>query len=183
MNQSASRLPASGPPVFARLCYDDQFLYVSLLVVVRDPGKLLKGTTWGQDDGVEVCIAGKTPDGKPATFVLRGFAGGVSRSVTVAGAPEDAAGRLGEAVRFAAKVWKHGWSGEWAIPLEALGLTPKPNEKVPFNLGAFRSERQERHCWAGTLGENWNLDQAGTLKFGNAPKLRPKARVGTGVAP
>ncbi len=165
VNQTASRWPACGPPVIARACYDDRFLYVSLLVVVRDPNKLRQGTTWGQDDGVEVCIAGKTPEGKPVTFVLRGYANGRAQSVTVAGAPPDAARRLGQAVRFAAKRWKHGWGAEWAIPFNALGLDPTPGTKVPFNLGAFRSERAEWHCWAGTLGENWQLDQAGVLRL------------------
>lgn len=54
---------------------------------------------------------------------------------------------------------------EWAIPFEEMGLRPEPNEKVPFNLGAFRSERDERYCWAGTLGEDWQLDQANVLQF------------------
>ncbi len=165
VDQAASRLPASGPPVIARLCYDDKYLYISMLVVVREPGKLRKGTTWGQDDGVEVCIAGKTPDGKPTTFVLRGFAGGASRSVVVAGATEDAAKHLDKSTGFAAKVWKHGWNGEWAIPFESLGLKPQPNDKVPFNLAAFRSAHNEWRCWAGTLGENWHLAQAGVLQF------------------
>ncbi len=48
--------------------------------------------------------------------------------------------------------------------------------------GVKQGERDERHCWAGTLGQNWKLDQAGMLKFGGASKPRSRTRVGK-VAP
>ena len=46
------------------------------------PAKVSTGATWGQDDGVEICIAGQSPDGELVTFVIRGYAGGVVQSVT-----------------------------------------------------------------------------------------------------
>jgi hypothetical protein len=163
IDRESTRWSASGAPVFARLAYDDRCLYVAVNVVLFDAAKLRKGSVWGQDDGVEVCIAGAK-----ATFVVRGLADGTVRSVTDAGAPADAAERLGKAVRFAAKPYgkaRGGWRGEWAIPFEALGLKPAPGLKVAFNLGIFRAEDEVWRCLEGTLAESWRLDQAATLQL------------------
>ena len=171
LDRAPSRLSAGGAPVFAKFSYDEQFLYVAAIVTMFEPAKISRGTTWGKDDAVEICIAGATPDGKKATFVVRGYADGTVRSVTDAGSPGDAAARLGKGLRFAAKIVKgpsgkeKGWRGEWAIPFDALGLKPVSGVKVPFNMGAFCSEFGEWHCWEGTLAENWRLDQAGSLQL------------------
>ena len=169
LDRAPSRHRSAGPPAYAELLYDDRFLYLGLTVVAREPEKLRKGSTWGEDDGAEVCITGKTPDGEPATFIVRVYAGGETESATDAGVSAEAAGRLENDVRFAAKVWKMrgggGWRGEWAIPLDAMGLKPTPGLKVPFNLCVFRSECEEWVCWEGTLAETWRLDQAGMLQF------------------
>ncbi len=169
LDRVSSRHAAGGPPTFVKFSYDDHFLYVAMTVTMFAPAKLSKGTSWAKDDGVEICLAGKTPDGKPANFVLRGYLDGAVQSVAEAGAPAAAAERLGKAVRLVTQVLKgrtgqaKGWRGEWAIPFEALGLKPAPGLKIPFNMGAFYSEHGEWHCWEGTLAENWRLDQAGTL--------------------
>jgi Right handed beta helix region len=170
LDRAPSRWSATGAPVFAKLGYDDQCFYVAINVVSFDISQLRKGSSWGKDDGVEVCIAGKTPDGKPVTFVVHGYAGGVHESVTLAGTPADAAEALGKAVRFAAKPygktrgdWKSGCRYEWAIPWSALGLTPKAGQKIAFNLGAFRSEDHVWRCWEGTLAQNWKLEQGGMM--------------------
>ncbi len=163
LDREATRWSASGAPVFAKVAYDDQFLYVALNVAMFEISKLRKGSEWGKDDGAEISIAGKT-----ATFVIRGFADGTVVSVTDAGASASDATRVGKAVRFAAKSFgtaMGGWRGEWAIPLEALGLKASPGLKVPFNLGIFRAEDGVRRCLEGTLSENWRLNQAATLQF------------------
>ena len=172
LDRAPSRWSSTGAPVFAKLAYDDQCLYVAINAVSFDITKLSKGTTWGKDDGAEVCIAGKTPDGKPAIFVIHGFAGGTCESVTLAGAPAEAAAALGKAVRFCAKPygktksdWKSGCRYEWSIPWDALGLKkPAPGKKLGFNLGVFRSEDSVWRCYEGTLAQNWCLDQAGTIQ-------------------
>jgi len=171
--RAPSRWEASGAPAFARLAYDDRCLYAAVNVTMFDFAKLASGATWGQDDGMEVCIAGQGPDGRATTFVVRGFAGGQWRSVTDAGASAGAAERLGRAVRFAARPYsepygdkrKSGWCGEWAIPWAALGLQPAPGLKLAFNLGVYRSEDQVWRCWEGTLAENWRVDEAGTMRL------------------
>lgn len=172
LDRAPSRWSATGAPVFAKLAYDDQCLYVAINAIVFDITQLSKGTTWGKNDGAEVCITGKTPDGKPTTFVIHGYAGGTVESVTLAGAPAEAAAALGKAVRFAAKPygktkgdWKSGCRYEWAIPWDAIGLKPAPKKKIAFNLGTFRAEDKVWRCWEGTLRQNWRLDQAGTLQL------------------
>lgn len=168
LDRTPSRWSASGAPVYARLSYDDQCLYVSINFVTFDVTKLRDGTEWGKDDGAEIALGGKTADGQPATFVLRGYPGGELQSVTDAGASAAEAERFGKAVRFAAKPYgktRGGWRGEWAIPWSALGLKPEAGMKIPFNLTVYRSADKVWRCWEGTLGQSWQLDQAGTLQL------------------
>ena len=168
LDRTPSRWSASGAPVYARLSYDDQCLYVSINFVTFDVTKLRDGTEWGKDDGAEIALAGKTADGETATFVLRGYPGGELQSVTDAGASAAEAERFGKAVRFAAKPYgktRGGWRGEGAIPWSALGLKPEAGMKIPFNLTVYRSADNVWRCWEGTLGQSWQLDQAGTLQL------------------
>ena len=50
-------------------------------------------------------------------------------------------------------------------PGPPLGLKPKPGMKIPFNMTVYRSADNVWRCWEGTLGESWELDQAGTLQL------------------
>jgi hypothetical protein len=171
LDRVPSRQAAAGPPVFARFSHDDQFLYVAATATMFEPAKLSTGATWGKDDGVEISLAGETPDGLAVTFVVRGYANGTWQSVADAGAPPDAAARLGKEVRFVAKTMigrkggARGWQAEWAFPLAALGLQASPGLKAAFNIAVFGSEFQEWNCWEGTLAESWRLNEAGTLSF------------------
>ena len=168
LDREPSRDPGSGAPAFAKLAYDEDNLYLALTVAVFEPGKLRDGTTVGQDDGAEVCLAGKTADGKPVVFVLRGFAGGAVQSVSIGGAPAADAARLGQAVKFVAKKFgkQHGgWRSEWQLPWAALGLKPAAGQKLACNLAVYRSEAGSWRCLEGTLAENWRVDQAGWLQL------------------
>ncbi len=168
MDKEPSRWGASGAPAFAKFCWDEQCLYVAVNVVVFDASGIQTGCVWGADDGVEVCIAGAGRDGKPAAFVLRGFAGGISSSITDGGAPAADAAALGKAVKFVAKPYgktRGGWRCEWAIPFQALGLKPAAQMKIPFNIGAYRAEDGVRRCLEGTLAETWRLDAAAVLQL------------------
>jgi hypothetical protein len=163
VDREKSRWSASGAPASARLGYDDRNLYVAVEVAMFDVAKLSKGSVWGEDDGMEIAIAGTG-----ATYVIRGFANGAVRSVTDAGASVEAASRLGSQVKFAAKAFgtrTGGWRAEWAIPLEAIGMKASPGGKVAFNLTIFRAEDRELRMLEGTLGESWKVDQAATLQF------------------
>jgi hypothetical protein len=167
LDREPSRSEASGAPAFVSLSYDDKCLYVAVKVVLFDITKLRQGSVWGRDDGAEICIAGDK-----GTFVIRGFANGTIQSVTDGGVSAEEAARVGSTVRFAAKSygefkedWKSGWRGEWAIPLDALGIRPVPGLKIPFNIGIYRAEDGVRCCLEGTLAEDWRLDQAAMLQF------------------
>ena len=171
MDREPSRYTVGGAPVLAKISYDDQHLYVAALVTMFAPAKVSTGSVWGKDDGVEICLSGRTPEGKPAIFVIRGYPNGTFQSATDAGVSEAAAARLGKEVRYAAKLTKSsggalkGWGGEWAIPFAALGLNPATDTKIAFNMAAFCSEFAEWHCWEGTGAENWRLAQAGTVQL------------------
>ncbi|HOE60963.1 MAG TPA: right-handed parallel beta-helix repeat-containing protein [Kiritimatiellia bacterium] len=173
LNREPSRFTTGGAPTLAKFAYDDTHLYVAANVTMFGPAVVSTNAVWAKDDGVEICLAGQTPDGKPATFVIRGFAGGALLSVTEAGAPAEAAARVGRESRFVVqsapgpgnRLFGRGWRGEWAIPLAALGIRPTPGLKVPFNMAAYYSEFDEWRCWEGTQAENWRLDQAGMLEF------------------
>ena len=173
LDREPSRFTVGGAPVLAKLAYDDTCLYVAANVTMFGPATVSTNSVWGKDDGVEISLAGQTSEGKPVTFVVRGYPCGAVQSATDAGAPAEAAARLGQAVRFAARaisgsggaLFGKGWRAEWAIPFSALGLTPAPGLTVPFNMSAFCSEFGEWHCWEGTQAESWRLDQTGTLSL------------------
>lgn len=168
MDKEPSRWGASGAPAFAEFAWDERCLFVAVNLVAFDVSTVRTGCVWGVDDGAEVCIAGAGADGKPAVFVLRGFAGGSLSSVTAGGAPAADAAALGKAVKFAAKRYgktRGGWRGEWAIPFEALGLKPAKAMKIPFNIGAYRVEDGARRCLEGTLAETWRLNEAAVLQL------------------
>lgn len=181
LDREPSRFSVGGAPAMAKFAFDDTCLYVAANVTMFGPATVSTNSVWGKDDGVEICIAGKTPDGKPATFIVRGYPCGALQSATDAGAPADAAERLGKATRFAARpipgpsgLFGKGWRGEWAIPFAALGLNPAIDRQTAFNMAAFYSEFGEWHCWEGTLGENWRLGEAGTIQFRQPAEQGPK---------
>ncbi len=165
LDRDPTRWGASGVPSGFNVAYDDRFLYFAVSAGLYQIKNLRNGKTWGTDDGAEIAIGGRLPDGRSTVFVIRGYPDGTVQSVTAAGAPRDTAERLAKQIRFATTTWTHGWRGEWAIPLAALGIRPAPGLKVPFNLSVFRAEDGVWRCWEGTLAETWRLDQAGSLQF------------------
>lgn len=161
MKETPSRDPIYGEPCVAKVCHDGANLYVTVTVPISDTSKLKRGEAWGKNDGAEVCfqdIAGKKPG---PVFVLHGMVSGSLESSTDAGAPGDVATKLEKAARFAAKVGDKQWTGEWSIPLDGAGITPRPGLKLAFNLGALRTETGEWVIWVGALGETWRLENAG----------------------
>lgn len=171
LDREPSRQAACGAPVFAKFGYDDQCLYIEVTATLFDNAQLKLGSTWKQDDGAEIAIVGRTADGRATTLLLRGFAGGQQQCGVAGDAAPNAATQLQQAVRFAAKVATtpagkpRSWCGEWAIPWKALGLKPAAGAKWPFNIAVYTGQYAEWHCWEGTLGENAQLDQAGTLQL------------------
>jgi hypothetical protein len=170
LNREPSRLPASGAPVLVKFSYDKNYLYIGTIVTMFDPINIRKGNVWEQDDGLELTIRGTTPEGKPVNYIFRLFADNSLKSLTLAGAPDDIATKLEKEIRFfsAIKSGKYrggGWYSEMSVPLKILGIKAVPGLKIPFNMCAYCNEYGKWHCWEGTQGESWDLDQGGWLRF------------------
>jgi len=162
LKQTPNRDPISGPTCSARAAHDGTTLYIALTVPVADSNAIARGSDWGMCDGAEVCFQDASkPDGP--IFVIHGFASGQTKSVTDAGAPKAAASQLGKATRFAATIDAKQWTGEWAIPLAAAGITPSPGLRLSFNIGVRRTSTDEWIIRTGSLGASWKLHNAGFL--------------------
>jgi hypothetical protein len=166
LDRQLSRRGYSGAPVMLKFSWDKKYIYIAGMMSMFDNSNISMGDTWGEHDGIEISIGG-FDKGKPVTFVVRSYVNGTVQSITDAGATAVAASRLGEAVQFVPKTLESGkgWIGEWAIPLDALGLRPKGEMKIPFNACGYVNEYDNWHCWEGTLGMSWNIGQGGTLLF------------------
>jgi hypothetical protein len=163
MKETPAREALTGPPAAARLCHDGDTLYVAVTMPVSAASKIKRGTTWGQDDGAEICFRDLSGAKPGPIFVVQGFASGASQSVDHAGAPSDLVEKLGRGIRFKSKIEDKQWTGEWAISLAAAGLQYKPGMKLGFNLGALRTENDEWIVWTGAMGPNWQLENTGKV--------------------
>jgi hypothetical protein len=161
---------ARGAPILAKLCADATNLYVGVVVVSMFPEDRKLGRVWGQDEAMELTLQGQRADGKPVTYVLRGFAGGAVESLTAGGASQSEAQALAQAIGYAAAVDKQVWRCEWRIPLAALRFAPTDRAVLPLNVTVYRSETKQLIQWAGTLGDTWDLRRGGRLMFGTAGK-------------
>lgn len=155
--------PLATRPCSARLATDSRNLLVRLDIPTPATA-IAKGSEWRVSDGAEICLGGKTSDGKAVTWVLHGFADGTLEGSTEAGAPKAAVEALAAASTFRATVGEGGWRGQWSVPLTALGLAIGKSE-VPFNLGVYRSNPGEWINWVGTQGPTWKLENAGLLRL------------------
>lgn len=172
MKETPGGVPIAGKPCAAHIATDGRQLFVHVVVPTAGPKATTRGGEWRRDDGAEFCIRGKTPDGKPVTWVVHGFAGGVCEGSAEGGAPEAAAKALAGAVQFRATIGEDGWQGEWSVPLSALGIPADGAEAIPLNLGVFRSESGEWINWVGTRGATWQLDRAGLLRLDASAKAK-----------
>lgn len=163
IKQSPYGMDINGLPASAKVCHDGKTLYVTITVPLKDGSNLSKGEAWAQDDAAEVCFCDASNAQVGPTFIIHGFASGKHESTTDGGATDDAAEKLGKAVKYAAKTGNQSWTGEWAIPFEAAGLKYKPGMKLGFNLGAWRTEDGEWIIWRGTQGPTHQLENGGKL--------------------
>ncbi|MCK5806734.1 MAG: right-handed parallel beta-helix repeat-containing protein, partial [Lentisphaeria bacterium] len=81
--QTPEAAPLSGPPCSANVVRRGGDLLVRVTVPTSS---VTKGSSWRTDDGAEVCIRGKTADGKSVVWVIHGFAGGAYELSDEAGA-------------------------------------------------------------------------------------------------
>ena len=116
-----------------RTAWDDANLYVGVFVANFHSAELSEGSAWGVDDGVEVCVAGKT---------WRGFACGR--------ATWDGAGEVKAYAGF--RKGRKSWEPknlvyEAVIPFAALGARAEPGAKLPFNVRVRNSQHKEWRQW------------------------------------
>jgi hypothetical protein len=158
--QTPSGVPLSGESGKAWLVRSGDQLAVRISIPTK---AITQGAAWRTDDGAEICLAGKTPDGKPTVWVLRGYANGTLEVSDEAGTPAAACAAIQKQLAYKATTSASSWQGEWQIKLSALGIAAKGS--VPFNLGAFRSSGGQWLNWVGTGGPTWNLQKAGQIRF------------------
>ena len=161
--ETPGQLEGRGAPTVFKACVHDRSLCLAIVVVTLDAEATRKGSEWGKDDAVEVALGGKDAEGKPVTWVLRGFANGQIQSATVGGASDEGARAFLKRASYKSKIRENDWRSEWIIPLDALGLDLNAGETLPFNVTAWRSENGEFRQYAGSLGETWDLQYGGRL--------------------
>jgi hypothetical protein len=121
------------------------------------------GSQWGDDDAIEVALKNLDSVSSP-TYVLRGFPGGAVVSSPEAGASDQAAARMGGAVKYAARIVSPNlWTAEMEIPLTALGLDAAKTSRLGTNFTARKTAGPNWVQRRGTGGSTWKVENAGIL--------------------
>ncbi|MHB8993654.1 MAG: right-handed parallel beta-helix repeat-containing protein [Armatimonadota bacterium] len=158
MAQTPERQPVTGSPASAYLCHDATTLYVAVTVPLRAPTAVHREGPQGVVDETEVVFRDASGAKPGPTFSVLGRVSGVHSLSTFTNAPPELNEAVKKATRFAAKIGTNQWTGEWAIPLAAAGITMRPGLKLGCNLGSFRSETNEWLIWVGALASTLELD-------------------------
>ncbi len=163
--EDPGRQPIASRPAAAQVAFDGARLHVRVTVPLSDADKLKVGGAWGGVDGAEVCFREASGSRPGPTFGFRAYPNGRHEANPETGAPADLLADLARQTHYAARVERGQWSAEWAIPLAAARIVPRPGLKLGFNLGALRTETGEWLVWAGALGPTTNLDGGGLLEL------------------
>jgi len=158
---------------YARVACDGKNLYVAMVTNVPEMKRLhADGNTWNKHDWGIVCFQGAAQE-KTLTpvYTVWGWASGAMQVLEVKEedltAEKKDCPKLARACRFAAKVGKNKWTGEWKIPLTAVGIDPFKLEQVRFNMGVRRSNARDGKrkwgMWLDTGHYVWDLRHAGLL--------------------
>jgi hypothetical protein len=154
------------PRSTAWLQYDSEALYVAVDNAVDPASPLRTGSTWGQDDAVEIALRNPAGSASPPILILRGYPGGKFASSDEAGAPAEAVAQAAKGVQYAARVLgKDRWSAEWRIPWASLGVDPARHRRLDFNLSIRKTGGPAWVLWQGTRHATWNVNNAGTLEW------------------
>ena len=162
---AAKELDLGGTPACAAwVCRRGDLLCVAVRVTLAEPAKVVRDGGWGVADAVEVCFRDQTVPKKPGrTFAVQGFARGLCQSAKDPGVWSAEGDRLARATTFAAKPNPEGWTAEWAIPLDRVGVDLAKTKTLGFNLGIRRNSPKGWLLWVRTGASTWELGQAGTL--------------------
>ena len=146
----------------------DTHLYLALRCKVRKAAKLVPSLHWG-GDGVEISFRDPKPDTPNCIFMLWSTVDGTFNSTTQNGATPDQVSILEKHTSFAAQIAAEEWTGEWRIPLGKLGLKPANARPLNFSIGVRSVADDCWVAWTPTGGAIYQVDQAGELRFEQAP--------------
>lgn len=149
-------------PGQAWLRYDDEALFVAFVSPVSPESPLVLGSTWGQNDAVEVALAFAN---RPIA-VLWGFPGGEWTSSPEASKDPAAAERIAAGVAYAATVAADRWTAEWRIPWDSLGGKPQAGRTFHFNLSLRQAADNAWTLFRATGGSTWKASEAAILRLG-----------------
>ena len=169
-------------PSQAWLVRDRLWLYVGIRSPIDPAQPLRPKSTWGENDGIE--LAFRRPGGGAApTFILRGYPSMRFQTLSLGGAAPRQIEALSEGVSIRAKSYaRQGyWTMEWRISLRAIGLNPREDRRVAFNITVCKPGSQEMVCWRPSTAETWRLDGKGVLEL--APQPPPRRIMLPGLVP
>ncbi|MCK5803221.1 MAG: right-handed parallel beta-helix repeat-containing protein [Lentisphaeria bacterium] len=152
------------PACTARVCRRGDTLFVAVRVELAESAKLVLDGDWGVPDAAEICFRDQTDSAKPGrTYVVQGFARGLCQGGKDPGVWSREGDGLAAATAFTATTQARGWTGEWAIPMDTVGISLAKNKTLGFNIGVRRTSPRGWLLWARTGASTWVLDNAGTL--------------------
>ena len=155
-------------PSRAWVGWDSEALYVAFRNPVNGASPIDSGAKWGKSDAVEIALR-RGGDAKAPILVLRGFAGGAFASSDEAKAPAEAVRQAAQGVQYAAKaVGPALWTCEWRVPFASLGIDPRKDRTLEFNLTVRKVADNLWIMWAGTGAYSWQVEQAGRLELVDA---------------
>jgi len=155
-----------GPESVAWIAHAGGHLFVAIDNKVDASKPIAKTHTWGRDDAVEIALRNPAAGKDAPIFVLRGYANGHFESSTEAGASDAAARAARVGAAFAAKILgADRWTAEWRIRLSSLGIHPKKDVRLAFNLTIRKSAEPAWIMWQGTGGNSWLVDRAGVIEL------------------
>lgn len=153
----------SGLPKSSLLAaYDKTNLYLAVRVALTSGYKVKPGDGAYSGDGQELSIQNPNAQGAAPVFVFWGSPGGKAVLSALKGVTDQQAEAVMKRVSYAAKITPTEWTCEWRIPLSDLG-SPKPGQKLMFNLGLRYLTGETWVGWRSTGGALCDVEKAGEL--------------------
>jgi hypothetical protein len=164
--QEGISMERASPRSFAWLAYDGEALYVAVDNAVSPSMPLSTTNTWGPDDAVEIAVRNPGAGVKAPILVLRGYPNGFWESSYESGASEKAVKQASRGVQFKTGVPAPGqWVAEWRIPWTSLGVDPRKDRRLQFNLSARKAAEPVWVEWQGTRSATWDVAGVGIIEL------------------
>jgi len=155
--------PLMSPRGYACAAHDDDSLYLAMRFDLPKGAKVEATGGFDRGDGIEVSFQNANPKHPTPIFLLWGSAGGTHEASPAMGANADEVERLRKGTSYAAATTDTGWSCEWRVPFNAMGLEAAGVSTLFFNLGAQCTANGSWVVWAPTGGRVCDVAKAGKL--------------------